>query len=103
MASHLMSNRRRPTSPHRRHPVDRRGRDRAAAPRTPLSTSPRRTRREVARAPADNHFYRYTDHGATLESFRPGVVTPEVDDRPWLAAHHDGYVYYMSTTGYRPD
>lgn len=52
---------------------------------------------------ADNHFYRFADHGATLDMFRPAVPTYEVDDRPWLAAHHDGYVYYLSNTGYKHD
>jgi hypothetical protein len=51
----------------------------------------------------DNHFYRYSDHGATLDMVRPGVFSYELDDRPWLAAHHDGYVYYLSNTGAKHD
>lgn len=50
---------------------------------------------------ADNHFYRFGPDGQ-LESVRPLVPTAEIDDRPWLAAHHDGYVYYMSNTGLTP-
>lgn len=50
---------------------------------------------------ADNHFYRFAPDG-TLETARPIVPSAEVDDRPWLAAHHDGVVYYMSNTGYHP-
>jgi hypothetical protein len=44
----------------------------------------------------DNHMSRYSDNGATLDFYRPAVPSVEVDDRPWLAAHHDGDVYYMS-------
>lgn len=50
---------------------------------------------------ADNHFYRFAADGS-LESFRPVVPSGEVDDRPWLAAHQDGVVYYLSNTGYTP-
>ena len=50
---------------------------------------------------ADNHFYRFAPDG-TMEAFRPVVPSGEVDDRPWLAAHQDGVVYYMSNTGYTP-
>jgi hypothetical protein len=49
----------------------------------------------------DNQFYRFGPDG-TLETLRPVVPSLEIDDRPWLAAHHDGYVYYMSNTGYTP-
>jgi hypothetical protein len=52
---------------------------------------------------ADNHFYRYSDHGKTLDMFRPAVATYEVDDRPWLAAHGNGFVYYLSNTGWKHD
>ena len=50
---------------------------------------------------ADNHFYRFGPDG-TFETARPLLPTAEVDDRPWLAAHHDGFVYYMSNTGLHP-
>lgn len=49
----------------------------------------------------DNHFYRFGPDG-TLETARPFVPSGEIDDRPWLAAHQDGAVYYMSNTGYHP-
>ncbi|MFN2543152.1 MAG: hypothetical protein ABR600_01085 [Actinomycetota bacterium] len=51
----------------------------------------------------DDMFYRFSNHGATLDLFRPVVPTYEVDDRPWLAAHGNGFVYYMSNTGYKQD
>lgn len=51
---------------------------------------------------ADNHFFRYAADG-TLELARPAVATYEADDRPWLAAHQDGYVYYLSNTLYKHD
>lgn len=48
----------------------------------------------------ENHFSRWSDRGATLDMWRPGVASVEpLDDRPWVAAHGDGYVYYMSNTG----
>ncbi|HVE98489.1 MAG TPA: hypothetical protein VNA12_04850 [Mycobacteriales bacterium] len=50
----------------------------------------------------DNHVYRYSDHGATLDFVRPAAPTPEADDRPWLAAHHDGYVYYLGNAAAGP-
>lgn len=52
---------------------------------------------------ADNHLSRWSDHGATLDFARHAVATYEVDDRPWITAHGDGYVYYMSNTGYKHD
>lgn len=52
---------------------------------------------------ADNHITRWSDHGETMDFIRPAVLTYEVDDRPWIAAHGDGYVYYMSNTGYKHD
>ncbi|MFT5224164.1 MAG: hypothetical protein ACI867_002496, partial [Glaciecola sp.] len=51
----------------------------------------------------DNHAYRFSDHGATLDSVRPVLATAEVDDRPWLAAHGDGFVYYLSNTAFKHD
>lgn len=45
----------------------------------------------------DSHLYRYGDHGRSLDLYRPAVMTAAVDDRPWIAAHGDGYVYYMSS------
>jgi len=48
----------------------------------------------------ENHFSRYVDRGATLETWRPFVPSIEpADDRPWVAAHGDGYVYYFSNQG----
>ncbi|MDQ3967489.1 MAG: hypothetical protein M3275_03735, partial [Thermoproteota archaeon] len=52
---------------------------------------------------ADNHITRWSDHGKTMDFMRPAVATYEIDDRPWIAAHGDGFVYYMSNTGYKPD
>jgi hypothetical protein len=52
---------------------------------------------------ADNHISRWSNHGATMDFIRPAVLSYEVDDRPWLAAHGDGYVYYMSNTGWKHD
>lgn len=52
---------------------------------------------------ADNHISRWSDHGATMDFIRPVVATYEVDDRPWITAHGDGFVYYMSNTGYKHD
>lgn len=49
----------------------------------------------------DNHFHRYGENGGRLESYRPAIPSIEIDDRPWLAAHHDGYVYYLSNNGFR--
>lgn len=51
---------------------------------------------------ADDHFYRFAPDGS-LEMARPVLPSWEVDDRPWLAAHHDGVVYYLSNTGYTPN
>lgn len=51
----------------------------------------------------DNDFAAWTDHGATLRYYRP--VTPTiapVDDRPWLTAHGNGYVYLLVNLGYTP-
>jgi hypothetical protein len=45
---------------------------------------------------ADNHFYRYSERGATMDLYRPLLASAQGDDRPWLAAHHDGVVYYLS-------
>jgi hypothetical protein len=48
----------------------------------------------------ENHFSRWSDRGATLDLWRPGVASIEpLDDRPWVAAHGDGFVYYMSNQG----
>lgn len=48
----------------------------------------------------DNYVYRYSDRGRTLDYFRPVAPSYEwVDDRPWLAAHHDGVVYYLGNNG----
>ncbi|HVM10957.1 MAG TPA: sialidase family protein [Actinomycetota bacterium] len=45
---------------------------------------------------ADNHFIRWSNRGTTVDFLRPFVASGQpVDDRPWLAAHGDGYVYYM--------
>lgn len=52
---------------------------------------------------ADNHLYRYVDHGKTMDFYQPALGSYEVDDRPWMAAHGDGRVYYMSNTGYKHD
>lgn len=52
---------------------------------------------------ADNHIYVWSDHGETLDFTRPVIASAEVDDRPWLAAHGDGMLYYLSNTGMRPD
>ncbi|MDP9068274.1 MAG: glycoside hydrolase [Actinomycetota bacterium] len=41
----------------------------------------------------ENHFYRYSNHGKKLDFVRPALPTAFTDDRPWLAAHHDGFVY----------
>lgn len=51
----------------------------------------------------DNHISRWSDHGATLDFVRPLVGSVEIDDRPWITAHGDGFVYYMSNTGYKND
>ncbi|HYH27984.1 MAG TPA: hypothetical protein VEA19_04300, partial [Actinomycetota bacterium] len=51
----------------------------------------------------DNSFSRWSNNGTTLDFVRPIVTSYEVDDRPWLAAHGDGFVYYMSNTGYKHD
>ena len=51
----------------------------------------------------DNNIARWSDHGTTLDFVRPAVATYEVDDRPWITAHGDGFVYYMSNTGYKHD
>ncbi|HVL33663.1 MAG TPA: sialidase family protein, partial [Actinomycetota bacterium] len=51
---------------------------------------------------ADNHISRWSNRGSKLDFVRPAVASAEVDDRPWLAAHGDGYVYYLSNTGYGP-
>ncbi|MGH2673103.1 MAG: hypothetical protein ACRDHC_09010 [Actinomycetota bacterium] len=49
---------------------------------------------------ADNHFSRWSARGATLDMWRPLVPSFEpVDDRPWVAAHGDGYVYYFGNLG----
>jgi hypothetical protein len=52
---------------------------------------------------ADNNISRWSNHGATMDFIRPVVATYEADDRPWITAHGDGYVYYMSNTGYKHD
>ncbi len=49
---------------------------------------------------ADSSVYRYSDHGRTLDFFRPAVATLGQDDRPFLAAHHDGYVYLVVNGGF---
>ncbi|HVE74027.1 MAG TPA: hypothetical protein VNA30_02915 [Mycobacteriales bacterium] len=50
----------------------------------------------------DNYLYRYSDGGRTLDFFRPVIPSYEwVDDRPWLAAHHDGNVYYLGNNAAR--
>lgn len=52
----------------------------------------------------ENHISRWSDHGETMDFIRPFVLSAEpVDDRPWIAAHGDGYVYYMSNSGYTPE
>lgn len=52
---------------------------------------------------ADNHMSRWSDHGTTMDFIRPVVASSEIDDRPWITAHGDGFVYYMSNTGYKHD
>lgn len=44
----------------------------------------------------DLHVSRYSNHGATLDFYRPALPSAEPDDRPWIAAHGDGVVYYLS-------
>ncbi len=49
---------------------------------------------------ADNHFIRWSNRGTTVDFVRPLVPSIEpLDDRPWLAAHGDGHVYYMGNIG----
>jgi hypothetical protein len=40
----------------------------------------------------DNHISRWSNHGATMDFIRAAVASYEVDDRPWVTAHGDGYV-----------
>jgi hypothetical protein len=48
----------------------------------------------------ENHMSRYSNRGATLDFWRPAVPSFEpVDDRPWVAAHGDGFVYYFGNLG----
>lgn len=50
----------------------------------------------------DNYIYRFSDRGTKLDFFRPAIPSYEmVDDRPWLAAHHDGHVYYLGNNARR--
>ena len=44
----------------------------------------------------DSHLYRYSARDGQLQMTRRDVPTPGLDDRPWLAAHGDGVVYYMA-------
>jgi hypothetical protein len=49
---------------------------------------------------ADNHFSRWSDRGATMDYYRPVVASKQpLDDRPWVAAHGDGFVYYFGNVG----
>ncbi|MDP9068272.1 MAG: hypothetical protein M3N53_08010 [Actinomycetota bacterium] len=50
----------------------------------------------------DNHLYRFSDHGETLDFARPALPTLWTDDRPWLAAHHDGFVYLLTNAYPKP-
>lgn len=50
---------------------------------------------------ADNTLSRWTSGpgGPTWDVSRPVQGTPRIDDRPWLAAHGDGVVYYAGNNG----
>jgi hypothetical protein len=51
---------------------------------------------------ADITLTRYTTNGLGQVFFdfnRPIIPTPEDDDRPWVAAHGDGHVFYFSNAG----
>lgn len=49
---------------------------------------------------AESHLSRYSPGGELLEIYRPAVLNSQMlDDRPWLAAHGKGVVYYMSHNG----
>ena len=45
----------------------------------------------------DSYLERYTE-GAEMDLARPAIPTLGFDDRPWLAAHGNGYVYYMANS-----
>jgi len=51
---------------------------------------------------ADITLTRWTTNGrgnVTFDFTRPIAPTPEADDRPWVTAHGDGHVFYLSNDG----
>ncbi|MCA1702104.1 MAG: glycoside hydrolase [Actinobacteria bacterium] len=49
---------------------------------------------------AESHLSRYSAGGELLELYRPAVINSQpLDDRPWVAAHGQGIVYYMAHAG----
>lgn len=50
----------------------------------------------------DSYFERYSADGQKDHLGQPTIATSGLDDRPWLAAHGDGFVYYMANSGVGP-
>ena len=49
---------------------------------------------------AESHLSRYSPGGELLELYRPAVINSQpLDDRPWIAAHGKGIVYYLAHNG----
>jgi hypothetical protein len=51
---------------------------------------------------ADITLTRWTTNGrgnVTFDFTRPVAPTPEIDDRPWITAHGNGHVFYLSNDG----